>query len=235
MNVNWFEFETPTPTQTPTTQPGISPDNFGAVGDGIANDTAALQAAIDSLPSGGTLTIPAGKVYRHSSLLRITKPGVTINGSGTLLASNESSSALIIQADNVTVDGLTLEASPTTKRWEAYEQMKLLLLGHSGIVVKNVTINGSAAAGIYVGSTTNFTLADVSVNNTRADAIHITSGASGGKVLRPTITGSGDDGVAIVSYEGDGAIVNNITVVSPRVLNQVWVVHTASSEATTSR
>jgi hypothetical protein len=35
--------------------------NYGAVGDGVRDDTAAFQAAINSLPStGGTVTVPAG-------------------------------------------------------------------------------------------------------------------------------------------------------------------------------
>jgi polygalacturonase len=35
--------------------------SFGAVGDGVRDDTAAFQAAINSLPStGGTVTVPAG-------------------------------------------------------------------------------------------------------------------------------------------------------------------------------
>jgi hypothetical protein len=39
----------------------VSVKDFGAVGDGVANDTAAIQAAIDSLPAnGGTVFVPVG-------------------------------------------------------------------------------------------------------------------------------------------------------------------------------
>ena len=38
----------------------VSVKDFGAVGDGVADDTAAIQAAIDSLASGGTLWFPVG-------------------------------------------------------------------------------------------------------------------------------------------------------------------------------
>lgn len=42
--------------------------NYGAAGDGAANDTAAFQAAIDSLPSaGGTIEVPAG-TYRINAV-----------------------------------------------------------------------------------------------------------------------------------------------------------------------
>ncbi|MBI4977696.1 MAG: hypothetical protein HZC28_09450 [Spirochaetes bacterium] len=42
----------------------------GAVGDGITDNTAALQKAIDVLPKGGTLLIPAGHFRSGSLLLR---------------------------------------------------------------------------------------------------------------------------------------------------------------------
>jgi hypothetical protein len=46
----------------------VSVKDFGAVGDGAANDTAAIQAAINSLTTGGTLYLPAG-TYKVDTLL----------------------------------------------------------------------------------------------------------------------------------------------------------------------
>jgi hypothetical protein len=53
----------------------------GAIGDGIADDTAALQAALDSLIDGGVLTIPAG-TYIISSPLTIPRNGIIVRGAG---------------------------------------------------------------------------------------------------------------------------------------------------------
>ena len=105
--------------------PAITPADFGAIGDGVANDTSAMQNALNSLETGETLTIPAGKTYRHTAVLKVSKPGVTIAGSGTLLATAEATSAVHLAANNITLDGVTLAMGSTTKRWVAFEQMKL--------------------------------------------------------------------------------------------------------------
>ena len=50
--------------------------DFGAVGDGVADDTAAIQAAIDySVPRGATLYIPSGQ-YKVTSTLNINYSAV---------------------------------------------------------------------------------------------------------------------------------------------------------------
>lgn len=48
----------------------INMRSMGAVGDGIADDTAALQKVLDSLPQGGTAYLPAGR-YRITDALRV--------------------------------------------------------------------------------------------------------------------------------------------------------------------
>jgi hypothetical protein len=61
----------------------VSVRDFGAVGDGIADDTAAIKAAIDSLPArGGIITFPAGK-FRTTAKI-VVKSYVTLQGTGKL-------------------------------------------------------------------------------------------------------------------------------------------------------
>ncbi len=55
---------------------------FGAKGDGVNDDTRAIQAAIDSLPrSGGTVVLPPG-IYRSGNLLVSNCEGVRLLGVG---------------------------------------------------------------------------------------------------------------------------------------------------------
>nr|WP_232530901.1 glycosyl hydrolase family 28-related protein [Microlunatus antarcticus] len=210
----------PPSTTTPATTSGLSPQSFGAVGDGSTDDTAALQRALDALRPGQTLDIAAGKVYRHSDILTVRQPDVSISGSGTFLATNEDRSEVLLDADRVVVDGPTFKMQSTTRRGETFEQMKLRLADHTGIVVRNVVIDGSSAAGVYVGSgVSNFLLENLQVRDTRADGIHITGTAHDGVVRKPVVDRAGDDGVAVVSYLEDKEPVRRVMVESPTVRN----------------
>lgn len=70
----------------------ISVTKFGAKGDGIADDTAAIQTAIDSV-SGGTIFFPLG-TYIISAPIKI-KRGITLKGATTFDDSTLTSSSTI--------------------------------------------------------------------------------------------------------------------------------------------
>ncbi len=91
---------------------------FGAVGDGVADDTAAIQAAHDALPaSGGLILIPPSAVaYRTSATLLIAKPNVTIAGWGA---------ASVLRAAAATFHVITLGAV-------------------RGVVIRDLQIQGAA-------------------------------------------------------------------------------------------
>lgn len=201
----------------------ITPQQFGAVGNGINDDTAALQRTFDQA-AGRQVVLPAGSLYAHSAVLHLRTTGLHVSGPGELLATNEQKSSVWIESDNVLLDGgAVVKTATTTQRWSAWEQMGLRLDGHAGIVVRNVSVVGSAAAGIYVGGAAHgFVLNHVTVQDTRADGIHMTGGAYSGSVISPTVIDSGDDGVAVVSYSQDGMPCHDITVTSPRVLGTAW-------------
>ena len=87
--------------------------DYGAVGDGVTDDTGAIQRAIDAWPAKGTVVLPAG-TFRVNSTVYL-KSGITITGAGpgqTILYMPRQSSPTAILlgsgTSGVTVTGLTL-------------------------------------------------------------------------------------------------------------------------------
>lgn len=77
---------------------------YSAVGDGTTDDTAAIQAALNAIPSsGGHVYIPAGR-YKISSTLTITKDNTMVTGAGPGNSANSS---------QIPAYGTTLQASGT--------------------------------------------------------------------------------------------------------------------------
>lgn len=64
----------------PDVAPAANVKNFGAVGDGVADDTKAIQAALDATARGAVL-VPAGR-YKITDYLRITKSNLVLRGAG---------------------------------------------------------------------------------------------------------------------------------------------------------
>lgn len=64
-------------------------DDFAPVGDGVADDRAAIQAAYDATPVNGTLVFPQAKTYRINSKLIFNK-SVSVDFGGSTLKLNQS-------------------------------------------------------------------------------------------------------------------------------------------------
>lgn len=200
----------------------LTPQLFGAVGDGRTDDTRALRSAIADLRAGDELYLPPGSTFRHTDTLRLTTAGVTLAGPGALKATDPQRSAVIVQADDVTVRDVTLRLGAETSRLGTFDHMKLTVIRADGFVAERVHVDGAAAAGVYLWGATDFVLRDLDVRDTKADGVHVTGPSSDGLVQRPVVQRSGDDGVAVVSYLADGQPVRRVSVESPTVLTTTW-------------
>ena len=130
--------------------------DFGAVGDGLTDDTAALQAALDAA-EGGTLEFDpgcyvTGRLNIRSGTLVIMSNGVSlkkrINAAGILRVADVS--GVRIHGNGATLYGDDIAGST------AYSHT-LAFLGASDCEVRNLIVDGASAGGggkdcIYVGA-----------------------------------------------------------------------------------
>ncbi|UQX12187.1 right-handed parallel beta-helix repeat-containing protein [Candidatus Mycobacterium methanotrophicum] len=154
-------------------------------------------------------------------MVTITVPKVHIEGNGaTLAATNDLTSSVQIRADGVSVSNLNLTAPIGGPRYNGLEQQKLYVHG-DGVRLDDITVTGSAAAGVLLDGASNFVLNRVTVRDSRADGIHMTRGSNHGQVNNPVTERTGDDGVAVVSYGPQFGVndppCRNITIESPVV------------------
>ncbi len=133
-----------------------TPLDFGALGDGIRDDSAELQEAID-----GNLPVHlAGRTYRITSPLHLSS-GAQLLGPGVLhvdfdsASSGENNSAIVVEANNVTISALTIAKDFI----DGSSATAILGRGASALTVRSVTIEGfSAGQGIWLEDCRNFSI-----------------------------------------------------------------------------
>lgn len=91
----------------------------------------------------------------------------------------------------------------------------LLVTGATNAVVRGTKLRWAAGAGVFVSGSTGFDI-DVDVIDTAADGIHVTNKSKRGKITG-SVTGSGDDGAAVVSYFKDGGVVSGVEFLNLRI------------------
>lgn len=134
---------------------------FGAKGDGVTNDTARLQAAVDAVPTNGGLTIPEG-TYRlvvgsDGGTAIALKSNMTLSGPATLtLAANNFGTYYMVRLDsvqNVTVRNLTIIGDKASHTGVTGEYgMGLSMKYARNIHVENVSVSYCWGDNIYLGS-----------------------------------------------------------------------------------
>ena len=129
-------------TQVPLNRLQINVVDFGAKGDGVTDDTVAIQRAIDFAANGGTINIPRGTYLVRG--LTIKKHGITVTGEarfGTRLVRHSGTQPLLDFSGTFSLDGHIKYGSVT-----------------------NLTLNGNHKPGVLLKSVfaDNFIYRDVS-------------------------------------------------------------------------
>lgn len=154
----------------------VSVKDFGAVGDGVADDSAAIQAAVTSLASGGTVFFPRG-TYRLISDIQFSVSNLTFsgeNGASILRKDASASNEYIIRTtgtgtiSNTVISGLRFE----TQRVSASGTQALINADGptiSGFTVQNCVFNNTTAYcnSIFLKAASGKTISNVQILNNK--------------------------------------------------------------------
>lgn len=175
--------------------------NYGAKGNGVTNDTAAIQAAINALPStGGTVVISPG-TYMVDAVKSINlKSNTTLQMTPTTILKvipNGSDWSAAVTMKNLSAakvnSGLLLGDRYTHLNTVGEHGMGVSIFGGNGITVTGTTANNMWGDGFYVGTGSNATvprnvqLIDVKADNNRRQGISLISG-NGVSIVRARLT-----------------------------------------------
>jgi hypothetical protein len=196
--------------------------DYGAVGDGVTDGTAAINNAIAAAKRLGTsVFVPAG-TFAYSDVLVLD--GVQMQGTGpasALYALNYSREAILLRGNGPALRNIKLTGVKSKTRYAEWEKTRIAIFA-TNFVVDGVTIDGSAAGGIQTAQASHGQIVNSDISNTLADSIQLTYRTSFVLVQNNRIRNSGDDGIAVVSYMSDGGMVHDITARNNLVLNNLW-------------
>jgi hypothetical protein len=189
----------------------VNPMDHGAVGNGTADDLGALTRSVAALPaSGGIVYLPAGRSFKKSNLLVVTKPHVkfwSVNRQAEIFQSvagqRRRQSILCRGASGCGVFGVKLR-SDAAARFDALEDNQISADASSLVEVVGCEIQSSAASGIFLYASRDHYIEGNYLHHTWADHVHHTNGARESWVWNNYIFNEnpsrGDDGVACVTY-----------------------------------
>lgn len=131
--------------------PIVDVRSFGATGDGVTNDTTAIQAAIDSITEGVVYFPKPAVTYAITQITLSAKNDVTLMGYGASLTSTTNHIISIEDSNRCAVKGLRVLGTGLTTAGHC-----ISILGGTDCTIDDVTIL-SGGYGIRIGSTTHAT------------------------------------------------------------------------------
>jgi polygalacturonase len=210
--------------------PIVKASDFGAKGDGLSDDTEALNRAIQSMKSGGTLVLEEGKTYFKTGNIIVKSPGVHIWGYGATLYAQvpapadikepaAASVSIQLNAPRTAVYGLTIVSNLKVRTSHPNGSGIVMTAADQEAIDNRIAYAGS---GIFIRMASNFLVARNVVFRTAADGIHITSGSRDGRVLCNVVRETGDDLIAVVSYGLGEPNISNFRIEGNDVGGNYW-------------
>jgi len=150
----------------------VSPEDYGARGDGRTDDTAALQRCLDLAPAGATVRLRSGAVYRIDTNWRPTW--------------NQYGGLRLKSGQVLELNGAELRALPSAQREgsvvQGFRASGWKIVGPGRITGERLVHRGSAGEwgmGISAWNSTNFQIVGVEVADCWGDGIYVGSAGNG--------------------------------------------------------
>src|SRR3989449_1285562 len=134
----------------------FNPKAYGAKGDGVADDTPAISAALAAMPaSGGVLELSPG-VYRITSSIRLTKKVIVVGAGYTVEAAPADRAAAVLVKDG-NFEGISVEADACILRdlqldGKAGNSDAGIVVKAPRVVLENVAVTNQGGVGVRIGS-----------------------------------------------------------------------------------
>jgi len=210
-----------------TERTSVSITNFGAKGDGKTDNRAAIQKAVDHAKAQGLdVYVPEG-LFLHKGIITLNGVDMVGAGANSVLKAVGASATFDDQAIKLTGTGaslrhLTLDSDATT-RASSGESAKVWVAGATDFSIEGIRILNAHSAGILVvGKSSHGTILNNHISGTNADSIHMSQASHHILVKGNTIKNSHDDGIAVVSYARNGAMVSDIQILDNTIVNNEW-------------
>lgn len=182
-------------------------EQFGAKGDGVTDDTAAVQAA---LSSGKNLSFSG--TYLVKSTLSITKDGQKLIGAGGVLKVDVGTVTLLkaIGVSNVSIVGLTLQSSSAATN--TYNGACVWAENCSGWVISGCLFEIYKASALFLNKSSNFKIVHNTFNGAAGAAGDVTMwrSCSGNVVSENTMTSGSDTAIVLQTIDDADNSADNV-------------------------
>lgn len=170
----------------------INVKDYGAVGDGVTSDTAAIQAAIDDCPEGGSVFFPSGTYYLketaltgNANVLAVTgasadqddficikinqRKNIVIYGDNATITHDRGYVFSLLLCENVEISGLVVRNTndPWTYSPPASWEPSAVLCAYSAFCTFSNIMTDGEYRGIRLERTTGCAVKDCNIHNNR--------------------------------------------------------------------
>lgn len=184
----------------------ISVKDFGATGDGVTDDAAAIQLAATAA-AGKVLLFPPG-TYVCDDGFAMAGDNSHIVGYGATITYNATTTTahhcIRLSGDDCSISGIAIVSPSGLVRDDTGFGISVGIVGTltNNVTIRDCVLDSIGSAGVWVSKVQGFKAFGNTVRNCLADGIHLSDGSYNAVISGNILTNNGDDNIAVVH---DGA------------------------------